>query len=84
MAAARAQEAAGVAAIAAAPAAAFNATASTLGVNVSLPLPPAMELLAPPDVPPPGSAWCASARASGVGGHALLCACVCERCVVSR
>jgi hypothetical protein len=26
-------------------------------VNVSLPVPPATELLAPPEVPLPGSAW---------------------------
>jgi hypothetical protein len=57
MAAAHAQEAAAIAAIAAAPAAAFNATSSTLRVNVSLPVPPATELLAPPEVPLPGSAW---------------------------
>jgi hypothetical protein len=82
MAAARAQEAAGVAAIAAAPAAAFNATASTLCVNVSLPLPPATELLAPSDVPPPGSAWCASARACVTWAGMRCCARVCARCVV--
>ena len=56
--AARAQAAAGVSAVTAAPLAVFNATCLTLAVNVSLAALPATQLVSPPEAPPPSSAWC--------------------------
>ncbi len=55
---ARAQAAAGVAALSAAPQDVFNATCATLSANVSVAALPDTQLVSPPEEAPPSSAWC--------------------------